>query len=128
MRRLLALLAVVMLATVSLTSCSSTSHTVNASEAKQMIAAGAGVIDVRTPEEYAQGHLVGAVNIDVEASDFSQKVSQLDKSVTYVVYCHSGRRAGIAIDEMQKLGFTDLNNAGGFTDLANAGIPWAQGS
>jgi rhodanese-related sulfurtransferase len=126
MRRLLALLAVVVLATVSLTSCSSTSssRTINAAEAQQMIDKGAGVIDVRTPQEFAEGHLVGAMNIDVESPDFEQKVSQLDKNVTYVVYCRSGNRAGTAIQKMEDLGFTDLSNAGGFADLANQGIPW----
>ncbi|MFM6977977.1 MAG: rhodanese-like domain-containing protein [Micrococcales bacterium] len=77
------------------------------------------VIDVRTAGEYAQGHLQGAVNIDVEANDFSDRVAQLDKAGTYLVYCHSGRRAGIATDNMHAMGFTDVTNIGGINDAAS---------
>jgi rhodanese-related sulfurtransferase len=129
MRRILVALSLIGLFSAgTLTACSSsTGHSVSPEQAKTMIGQGAGVLDVRTPEEFAQGHLIGAVNVDVEAADFQTKVAQLSKNTTWVVYCHSGRRAGIAIDEMSKLGFTDLSNAGGFDALANAGIPWAQG-
>ena len=129
MRRLLLLLVIGLLSVTTLTACSSsTTHTVNPDQAKSMIDQGAGVLDVRTPEEFAQGHLVGAINIDVENPDFQTKVASLQKDATWVVYCHSGRRAALAISEMSTMGFTDLSNAGGFADLANAGIPWAQGS
>ena len=76
------------------------------------------VVDVRTPAEYAAGHLSGAVNVDVEASDFSAKISSFDVNGIYVVYCHSGRRAGIAMDQMVKLGFKNVINAGGLDAAA----------
>jgi phage shock protein E len=77
------------------------------------------VIDVRTPSEYAGGHLQGAINLDVEDSGFLAQIETLTKSDNYVVYCHSGHRAGIAIDEMKQDGFTgSLTNAGGIDDAS----------
>ena len=85
------------------------------------------VIDVRSAAEYDAGHLQGAVNIDVEQPDFAAKVSTLDKSAKYVLYCHSGRRAGIALQQMTDMGFTDLVNAGGIDDASAAtGLPIGQ--
>lgn len=72
------------------------------------------VIDVRTPAEFAAGHLEGAQNIDVESATFATEIDALDKSANYFVYCHSGRRAGMAVDYMSSHGFTgELLNAGG---------------
>lgn len=76
------------------------------------------VIDVRSAGEYASGHLQGAVNIDVESATFTDEISKLDKSGTYVLYCHSGRRAGVAKDTMTGLGFTNVTNAGGYADAS----------
>ena len=85
------------------------------------------VIDVRTADEYAAGHLQGAINIDVEGSDFSTEVGKLDTNGIYVVYCHSGRRAGIAKDQMDAMGFKDVTNAGGLDAAASAtGLPIVQ--
>ena len=78
------------------------------------------VIDVRTASEYAAGHLAGATNIDVEANDFMDKIMALDTKGIYVVYCHSGRRAGIAVDQMKQMGFTNVTNAGGIADAATS--------
>lgn len=72
--------------------------------------AGVITLDVRTPGEFSQGHISGAMNIDVEADTFMSKVSKLDKSKSYAVYCHSGRRSAIATAEMKKLGFQHLYN------------------
>ncbi len=76
------------------------------------------VIDVRTAAEFQAGHLEGAINIDVESGMFEQEITQLDKVGTYVIYCHTGRRAGIAKDTMTGLGFTNVSNAGGLSDAA----------
>ena len=85
------------------------------------------VIDVRTPDEFAAGHLQGAINIDVESADFEGQVSSLDKAGVYVLYCHSGRRAGIALDTMKGLGFTNLTNAGGIDEAsASTGLAIVQ--
>lgn len=69
---------------------------------------GAVLLDVRTPSEYAQGHLEGAVNIDYQNPAFLSEIQQLDKSQPYFVYCHSGRRSAGAILVMRKEGFTNI--------------------
>jgi phage shock protein E len=79
------------------------------------------VIDVRTPAEYATGHIAGAGNIDVEAADFGSKIAALDKKAPYLVYCHSGRRSGIASTQMAAAGFTDIVDGGAMADLVAAG-------
>jgi phage shock protein E len=76
------------------------------------------VIDVRSASEYAAGHLQGAVNMDVESATFSEQISTLDRSGVYVLYCHSGRRAGVAKDAMTAAGFTNVTNAGGYQDAS----------
>lgn len=69
---------------------------------------GTIVLDVRTPAEYAGGHLPQAQNIDIEAADFATRVAALDKSATYAVYCRSGNRSGVALEQMAGLGFTHV--------------------
>ena len=79
------------------------------------------VIDVRPPAEYAAGHVAGAQNIDVEAADFGSRIAALDKKTPYLVYCHSGRRSGIAASQMAAAGFTDIVDGGAMADLVAAG-------
>jgi rhodanese-related sulfurtransferase len=74
---------------------------------------GLVILDVRTPVEYASGHLENAVNIDFESPDFSQKISQLNKNAAYLVYCRSGNRSGKAVKIMQEAGFMKLYNMEG---------------
>ena len=88
----------------------------------QSQADGVVLIDVRTPEEFNEGHIAGALNIDVQSSSFDSEIASLDKSVTYALYCRSGNRSGIAAGKMSDAGFTSLLNAQvGFVDLVNAG-------
>jgi phage shock protein E len=79
------------------------------------------VIDVRTPEEFAQGHIEGARNINLEGATFTTDVGALDKSATYVVYCHSGNRSGVATKEMVAEGFTRVYDLGGIQAWQDAG-------
>lgn len=79
------------------------------------------VIDVRTPAEYAEGHVTGAENIDVEAADFAARVAELPDEGTYLVYCRSGNRAGQAKAIMEEAGL-DVVNGGGLTDMGAAGF------
>ncbi len=67
---------------------------------------GTTVVDVRTPQEFAQGHLPGAVNLDVSAPDFASQIATLDPSKPYAVYCRSGNRSGVAVAAMVEQGFT----------------------
>lgn len=89
---------------------------------------GVVVLDVRTPGEFAAGHVEGAVNFDVEDAGFAAAIAGLDHAATYVVYCHSGRRSGIATSTMADAGFTSLYNlVGGIADLQAAGATIAAG-
>ena len=94
-----------------------------AAEVSSVLAEGAAVVDVRTPSEFAAGHVTDALNIDVGSEDFEAKVGALDKGRTYVVYCRTGSRAAQAIETMAELGFTGLVNGGAYDDLAAAGVP-----
>ena len=72
-------------------------------------------LDVRTPEEFAAGHLKNAININYYDKDFAQRVSSLDKRKKVVVYCAVGGRSGQALTKMDALGFQYvLNMKGGY--------------
>ena len=82
------------------------------------------VLDVRTPGEFAQGHLANAINVDFQNGYFEQEIAKLDKNATYAVYCRSGNRSGEAVKVMEDLGFTDMYDMnGGVIDWAAAGKP-----
>lgn len=71
------------------------------------------VVDVRTPEEFAEGYIPGAQNINFNAPDFEQKISALDRNKTYFVYCKAGTRSAKAVSKMSELGFTSLYSLDG---------------
>jgi rhodanese-related sulfurtransferase len=80
------------------------------------------VLDVRTEQEYAEGHLKGAELIDLQAADFPQRIAELDKDATYAVYCRTGRRSAAAVQLMQQSGFTEVSDLdGGITAWAAQG-------
>jgi rhodanese-related sulfurtransferase len=82
------------------------------------------IMDVRTPAEYAEGHLANAVNIDFDADDFEDRIKELDRGNTYVVYCRSGVRSAGARDAMQELGFNEVYNVlGGIIGWTDTGFP-----
>jgi phage shock protein E len=116
---ILAVLVVVLVA-----GCSGSSSTAiqkpSAAKAVGMLEART-VIDVRTPAEYSALHIAGAQNIDVEAADFGTRIASLDTKTPYLVYCHSGRRSGIAATQMAAAGFTDIVDGGAMADLVAAG-------
>jgi phage shock protein E len=88
--------------------------------AKQLVDGGALLLDVRTPEEYAAGHLDGAINIDhaeVGARlDEIRKWADGDLHKPVVLYCRSGRRAGIVKQQLLDAGFERVTNLGGLSD------------
>ena len=89
---------------------------------------GTIVVDVRTPAEFASGHLPQAKNIDIEAADFATRIAALDKNATYAVYCHSGNRSGAALEQMAGVGFTHLYDlAGGIGAWQSMGGPMVMG-
>jgi rhodanese-related sulfurtransferase len=83
---------------------------------------GAIVLDVRSPEEFAKGHVPGARNIDINEPGFASKVADFDKSKPVLVNCHAGSRGAIAAAELAKLGFkTVCNLEGGLAAWEKAG-------
>lgn len=110
LRRMLrrAAVAATLVATLGIAAACSTAEdgTMSAAEA---LPPNTMLIDVRTPGEFAEGHLDGAVNIPVELPTFTAQVDLLDPDVDYLVYCRTGRRAEIAIEYMDMLGMTTSN-------------------
>ncbi|NHC24766.1 rhodanese-like domain-containing protein [Nocardioides sp. IC4_145] len=92
------------------------------SEIQRLIEGDTTVVDVRTPEEHAAGHVEGAINIDLAADDFRERVDELPRDTYYVVYCASGSRASRAVAIMQSLGFGSVVNGGGYDSLAELGV------
>lgn len=80
---------------------------------KAMAVEGTQLIDVRTPEEFAKGHLVDAVNIDWLADDFAAKTHRLDKERPVLLYCAVGGRSEEAREAMQKAGFKQVADLDG---------------
>lgn len=122
--RVMAVVAV--LGVLLITGCSSGSSAVSTVDAQSFLSTasqtGVTIIDVRTPEEFAAGHLDGAVNMNVEGPDFSAQIATLDTSGTVAVYCRSGRRSVVAADQMAGAGFTSIVNLdGGLDDLQAVG-------
>lgn len=86
------------------------------------------ILDVRTPAEFAAGHIAGARLFDFNAPDFADKIKELPRDKTYLVYCRSGNRSAKAVKLMQADGFSDLINlGGGMLDWEKAGLPVAKG-
>ncbi len=82
------------------------------------------ILAVRTPAEFAAGHIPGAVNLDVSAPDFQEKAALLDRNKIYLVHCASGMRSARACEKLNQLDFPNLNNLpGGFKAWAKAGNP-----
>lgn len=82
------------------------------------------LLDVRSAEEYAQGHLQGAINIDVQEPDFqAEGTSQLEKEKPVYVYCRSGRRSLLAGEMLAKDGYTVVDLDGGILGWEKAGLP-----
>lgn len=91
-------------------------HNVNVPQFEELIKGGKGILlDVRTPKEFAEGHIDGAINIDYFDPNFKAEVEKLDKSKPVYIYCRSGGRSSKAMLIMKDSGFTSLYNLlGGF--------------
>ncbi len=83
---------------------------------KDKIQAGARIVDVRTPAEFADGYYPGAVNIPL--SVLAARMNELEpKDAPIVLYCASGARSGQGARLLKQAGFTDVINAGGLDDM-----------
>ena len=88
---------------------------------------GLVVLDIRTSEEFAGGHLAGAINIDYYAYDFEAQLEELELDVPYVMYCNSGNRSGNALPVMDSLGFSEVYELdGGIQAWYGASLPIEQ--
>ena len=84
---------------------------VSSAEARQLVRAGARLVDVRTPGEFAAGHISGAINIPVQQLD--ARMSELQpKYAAVVVYCRSGHRSGNAARMLKNAGFVAVRDLG----------------
>jgi phage shock protein E len=85
------------------------------------------ILDIRTPEEFATGHIPGAINIDYYSPDFEQKLRTLNLDVPYVMYCNSGNRSANALPLMDSIGFEEVYELdGGIQAWYAAGEPVEQ--
>lgn len=89
-------------------------------QAKQLIAQGVTVLDVRTPDEFNDGHLPQATNNPIQSFDVTavDKLVGGDKTKPVVVYCAKGGRAQKAKNQLEAAGYTHVVNGGGYDDLA----------
>lgn len=129
----LALMAIAGVMGLSIAACSSdsasnqvasTTQVVNAAPSESETTEAATIIDVRTPEEFAAGHLEGAINMNVEDNTFATQIANLDSSKEYIVYCRSGNRSAIATALMNDAGISQITDLGSVENAAaTTGIP-----
>jgi rhodanese-related sulfurtransferase len=85
------------------------------------------LLDVRTPNEFAEERIRGAVMVDYRSPSFRDEMAKLDREKTYLVYCRTGNRTKGALQVMRELGFRNvLHLAGGITKWKEAGFPTAR--
>lgn len=113
--------------TIQLSGCNSNDSIISVSAAefqKEMKADSVQILDVRTPAEYADGHIDGAININVQSEDFQNIADRkLSKNATILVYCRSGRRSLDAAGKLTELGYKVINLKGGIIDWKDSNLP-----
>lgn len=100
---------------------------ISAAEAKALLEKNDGslvVLDVRTPQEFTQARIKGAVCIDIYQPSFSDDISALDRNKRYLIYCRTGQRSMVALSLFSRLGFSEAYNMlGGILAWAHARYP-----
>ncbi|TDU62464.1 rhodanese-related sulfurtransferase [Prosthecobacter fusiformis] len=87
---------------------------VDAEKAAKLVAEGkVTVLDVRTADEYQEGHIKGAKNVDIMEKDFAKKLESMDKSKPVLVHCQAGGRSTRSLPTLEKLGFTEIYHLDG---------------
>lgn len=103
-----------------------TIETISPTEAAELLndpPADLVVLDVRTPDEFAGGHLADAVNLDYQAAGFAGELSALDRGASYLLYCRTGNRSAQVREMMSDLGFAEVYEiAGGIVAWTGAGL------
>ena len=91
---------------------------------KMEASSNAIILDVRTPDEFNEGHLKNAINIDVDGDHFQAEINKLNKSNPVYVYCYAGGRGSTAGKALIKAGFKEVYNMdGGIKEWEEAGLP-----
>lgn len=114
-RSILTLLTSALAVLLCVTGCSSQSGASNVAVSEDAV-----VIDVRTADEYAAGHLDGAQLLDLNAGEFERAIPSLDPEVEYFVYCRSGNRSGQAVELLKQAGFENVTDLGAMEDAAES--------
>jgi phage shock protein E len=84
---------------------------------------GTVLLDVRTVEEFDQGHLPGARNLDATSPTFHEQLQGMDRNATYAIYCCTGKRSAATLEFMKEAGFTDVSDLdGGYTLWVREGM------
>ena len=82
------------------------------------------ILDVRTPAEFARGHIAGAQLLDYKSNGFSEGLKRLHKAKTYLIYCRTGNRSRHALQLMEKMGFESIYHlSSGITDWTSRKLP-----
>ena len=82
------------------------------------------IVDLRTPEEFSEGHIVNTINVDFRDPNFRKEISKLARDNTYLIYCRSGNRSRGALSLMLELGFTDIYHLyTGIIEWLDKGLP-----
>lgn len=119
-RFLSVLVGLTLVASPALASCGGSSSSSDDTTTVISLVPAGKVIDVRTPEEFSEGYVKGAVNIDVSNSNFESQIASLDKEASYSIYCRSGNRSAVAVEIMRNAGFTNVVDLGAVEDAAKA--------
>ena len=120
-------IAILVLLVFSITSCLKTKTegvmVLNPENFEQKIeSSDVQLVDVRTPEEFAEGHIPNAINININGNDFVSETSKLDKNKPVMVYCKMGGRSAKAASSLKEHGFKDISDLdGGITSWKEAG-------
>ena len=99
---------------------------VNPAKAKKIINnnPNVGILDVRTPAEFEEGHIKGAINVDFKAPDFAEQLAKVDNHKAYILHCRSGRRSSSAIPLLRKNNFRTIYHLDkGFNAWTKAKMP-----
>lgn len=116
------------LAVASLSAASCGGQAAEVSQAATVAVGDAVIIDVRTPEEFAAGHLNGALLIDFKDASFESEIAKLDPAATYIVYCRSGNRSAQAANRMREIGIANITDLGSLENAsAQTGVAIVQG-
>ena len=91
---------------------------INAEDAKSRLDSAEGIIlvDVRTPEEFRDGHIPGAILLPVDEISTNAETVIPDKEATYFIYCRSGNRSAAAADQLVEMGYENVYDLGGIND------------